>query len=89
MGRTSFLNYYKTILEKVSFDAKLVEKEYRKAKQFLRDPEKQELDAWLETTGLIHKLPPLALHEKAAGQSLPTGLQPQAASPAMMEISVY
>ena len=56
MGNNSFLSYYKTILEKVSFDNRLVEKEYWKAKQFLKSHEVQELDHWLNSTGLIHKI---------------------------------
>jgi hypothetical protein len=30
--KTSFLDYYKMILEKVSFDKKLMNKEYKKAR---------------------------------------------------------
>jgi len=56
MGNNSFLSYYKTILEKVSFDNRLVEKEYWKAKQLLQGHEAQELDNWLSNTGLIHKI---------------------------------
>lgn len=56
MGKNSFLSYYKTILEKVSFDSSLVEKEYWKAKQLLQSHEVQELDNWLNSTGLIHKI---------------------------------
>lgn len=55
MGKNSFLSYYKTILEKVSFDDKLVEKEYWKAKQFLTGNELQEFDNWMRSTGMIHK----------------------------------
>ena len=56
MGKNSFLDYYKTILEKVSFDQQLVEKEYRKAKQLLEESEAQELDNWLKSKGLVHTL---------------------------------
>ncbi len=56
MRTNSFLNYYKTILEKVSFDNRLVEKEYRKAKQLLNSYEAEELDDWMESTGLINKI---------------------------------
>ena len=56
MREYSFLNYYKTILEKVSFDNRLVEKEYRKAKQLLKSDEAQELDNWMKGTGLIDKI---------------------------------
>jgi hypothetical protein len=56
MGNNSLLRYYKTILEKVSFDSRLVAKEYRKAKQLLQNEEAQELDNWMKSTGLIQKL---------------------------------
>ncbi|WP_439487426.1 hypothetical protein [Algoriphagus sp.] len=36
------------ILEKVSFDKHLLQKEYWKAKQVLRETEVRELDYWLE-----------------------------------------
>jgi hypothetical protein len=58
MSKNSFLNYYKIILEKVSFDQRLVEKEYRKAKRFLTGHEVQELDNWIETMGIIDKSSP-------------------------------
>lgn len=56
MRNDSFLSYCKTILEKVSFDNRLVEKEYRKAKQLLKSHEAQELDSWMKSTGLIDKI---------------------------------
>ncbi|GAA0877629.1 hypothetical protein GCM10009119_05970 [Algoriphagus jejuensis] len=56
MRNNSFLSYYKTILEKVSFDNRLVEKEYWKAKQLLKEPEAHELDNWMINTGLIGKI---------------------------------
>lgn len=56
MRNNSFLSYYKAILEKVSFDNRLVAKEYRKAKQILLSHEVQELDQWMKSNGLIHKI---------------------------------
>ncbi|RAI91415.1 hypothetical protein [Algoriphagus yeomjeoni] len=56
MEKGSFLNYYKTILEKVSFDSSLLEKEYKKAQALLDGSESQELDYWLNSSGLVHKI---------------------------------
>ncbi|MEB2775559.1 hypothetical protein SYJ56_09575 [Algoriphagus sp. D3-2-R+10] len=56
MNKSSFLNYYKTILEKVSFDQKLLVKEYWKAKQLLENSEAKDLDYWLQSKGLARKL---------------------------------
>ena len=56
MKKGSFLNYYKTILEKVSFDIRLLEKEYKKAKAILDGSESKELDYWLNHSGLVHKI---------------------------------
>lgn len=47
MNRTSFLDYYKIILEKVSFDQQLLAKEYRKALEVLSEHEVKDLDRWL------------------------------------------
>lgn len=40
------LEYSKTILEKVSFDAGLFEKEFRKLKRWLLRKERTELEKW-------------------------------------------
>jgi hypothetical protein len=45
--KTSFLDYYKLILQKVSFDPVLLKKEYRKAVQRLRPEEADQLRRWL------------------------------------------
>lgn len=50
--QTSFLDYYKMILEKVSFDQQLLSKEYRKARHVLRAHEAKQLDYWLKAKGL-------------------------------------
>ncbi len=48
---TSFLDYYKIILEKVSFDPMLLRKEYQKAKRNLCTDETKELNKWLQSRG--------------------------------------
>ena len=49
------LNYVKVILEKVSFDAKLFEKELRKAIKTLLTEEIKELQTWCsEQFGIIY-----------------------------------
>ena len=55
MDKSSFLNYYKTILEKVSFDKRLLEKEYKKAKELLEGPEARDLDYWVKSQGLLRR----------------------------------
>ncbi len=50
--KTSFLNYYKLILEKVSFDRNLFLKEYKKALNTLQTYEATLLDRWLIEKGL-------------------------------------
>lgn len=47
----SFLEYSKYILEKVSFDKTLFEKEYKKAVAMLKGEEKTQLDYWLQQQG--------------------------------------
>ena len=41
------LNYYKAILNKVSFDPRLFEKEFKKAYNFLNPQDKLELERWV------------------------------------------
>lgn len=48
MKRTT-LEYYKFILERVSFDALLFEKEYRKAISNLPQEDANELKIWVKT----------------------------------------
>lgn len=50
--KTSFLDYYKVILSKVSFDQALLSKEYSKALNVLSEPEADELSRWMTDTGL-------------------------------------
>lgn len=49
--KTSFLDYYKLILQKVSFDQKLLKKEYSKALNTLNHLESQELEKWTQENG--------------------------------------
>jgi hypothetical protein len=54
---TSMLEYTKLILEKVSFDRRLFEKELKKAIRYLIEPELRELELWcMERFGLRYKL---------------------------------
>ena len=48
----SYLDYYKYILEKVSFDPNLFLKEYRKAQKTLKKYEEKMLQEWLREKGL-------------------------------------
>jgi hypothetical protein len=48
---TTFLDYYKTILNKVSFDRDLFDKEYIKATRHLSEQEINELNKWLRSNG--------------------------------------
>ena len=59
---TSFLDYYKMILEKVSFDPELMVKEYQKAQNSLGDHEIQDLRSWLEANGLERHLEPVMMN---------------------------
>ncbi|TXE11421.1 hypothetical protein [Algoriphagus aquimarinus] len=61
MDKSSFLNYYKTILEKVSFDKRLLEKEYKKAKELLEGPEARDLDYWVKSQGLLRRTDPVPI----------------------------
>ena len=53
---TSFLDYYKLILAKVSFDRALFNKEYQKALKQLQEHEAEKFHQWLESTGYINNL---------------------------------
>jgi hypothetical protein len=48
----TFLDYYKMILDKVSFDPHLFRKEYHKAKQNLHSNEIGDLNSWIRAKGL-------------------------------------
>ena len=49
--KKTFLEYYKLILAKVSFDISLLKKEYQKAIQLLNENELLDLNNWLENKG--------------------------------------
>lgn len=53
---TTYLNYYKTILKKVSFDGYLFHKEYHKAIRDLNAQEIADLDKWVQSSGFHHVL---------------------------------
>jgi len=55
--KNSFLEYYKIILDKVSFDPTLFTKEYQKATRSLRTDEVGDLNSWLQSKGLQITLP--------------------------------
>jgi hypothetical protein len=60
--KTTFLEYYKNVLDKVSFDHRLFAKEYYKALNMLQSNEINELNNWLRSRGLysvIFKAPQL------------------------------
>jgi len=48
---TTFLDYYKIILNKVIFDRNLFDKEYGKATRHLQSQEVSELNKWLSSNG--------------------------------------
>ena len=62
---TTFLDYYKMILNKVSFDRELFCKEYTKAARHLHNQEISDLNKWLNSNGFQNIL------------SDHTGLQPE------------
>jgi len=51
--RNSYLDYYKTILEKVSFDGRLFNKEYLKARNSLCAEEVASLDEWIRSRNMF------------------------------------
>lgn len=56
--KTSFLDYYKLILQKVSFDPVLLKKEYRKAVQRLQPEEADQLKKWLRQKPFYQMIQP-------------------------------
>lgn len=57
--KNSFLEYYKEILEKVSFDPDLLNKEYHKAIKSLNHSEVQQFENWIYERGLSSSLAPI------------------------------
>ena len=47
------LEYYKTVLGNVTFDAMLFRKELRKAMKSLKDTERSSLKDWLKCNGIL------------------------------------
>ncbi len=45
-SKTSYLEYYKTVIEKVSFCQKLIRKEYLKAKKVIHPSELPHFNEW-------------------------------------------
>lgn len=45
---SSFLKYTKTVIEKVSFDRHLLNKEYKKCLGYLTNKERREFKTWLK-----------------------------------------
>lgn len=46
---SSFLKYTKTVIQKVSFDRHLLNKEYRKCLGYLSTKERKEFNTWLRS----------------------------------------
>lgn len=59
--KKSFLDYYKEILEKVSFDQSLFKKEFNKAVKSVEIDEIQKLMEWIEERGLHTNLIPIKI----------------------------
>ena len=54
--KTPLLNYYKTILAKVSFDRELFSREYDKAIKYLNTVEVEDLNRWIQKEDDLKKL---------------------------------
>ncbi len=54
--KKTFLEYYKEILEKVSFDPHLLNKEYHKALDSLTHAEARQFEKWAQEKGLTSLL---------------------------------
>ena len=54
--RTSYLDYYKVILERVSFCKDLFKKEYHKARNTIHPKELPHLNEWLKAKQLLKHL---------------------------------
>lgn len=52
---TSFLDYYKLILDRVSFNRDLFNKEYRKAMKVLNHEERHKLKEWIAQNIYLNK----------------------------------
>jgi hypothetical protein len=56
MKNTSFLDYYKIVLQKVSFDSYLLAREYKKAKKAVGPVEQELLVDWMMKNGYMEKV---------------------------------
>ena len=50
--KSSFLDYYKVILSKVSFDRRLLRKEYRKAIRSIDKNDHEDFHQWMKSSNL-------------------------------------
>jgi hypothetical protein len=64
MNKT-FLEYYKEILDKVSFDSKLLSKEYQKALNLLEKDEEYLLRQWIREKGFDISMSPVKNQSKS------------------------
>jgi hypothetical protein len=66
----SFLDYYKTILQKVSFDQALFQKEFRKALSNLDPKDGAQLKNWLISRGLLASTEPVRSFMRTAPNAM-------------------
>jgi hypothetical protein len=69
--KTTFLDYYKIILDKVSFDSNLFKKEYQKAVGQLTESEIEDLDRWLGRRGIHGRATDMKKSEKVLHLQMP------------------
>ena len=62
--KKTFLEYYKEILEKVSFDPYLFKKEFTKALKTIEEEDIGKLIEWLENRGLKSDFIPVKAHDR-------------------------
>jgi hypothetical protein len=63
--KKTFLDYYKEILEKVSFDPYLFKKEFAKALKTIEEEEVCNLIEWLESRGFQSDFIPAKTHNRS------------------------
>jgi len=61
--KKTFLDYYKEILEKVSFDSNLLNKEYQKAIRCLKPSEVHQFNNWINQQDFDSSLIRARLHQ--------------------------
>jgi len=62
--KKSFLDYYKYVLDKVSFDQNLFNKEFQKALSKLEKQDEKKLLKWIREQGLATKLAPSKVRDR-------------------------